>query len=132
MRRPVHCRPVLLVTTVAGLTLLLAGCAGTGSTGAAGSGRAAAPRPTQVSGAGGSPVALLLYVDDVDSTFARALTAGAKQVRAVANQFYGDRSGTLIDPFGHIWTISTHVEDVPLEELRRRMAAMGGSCGESA
>ncbi len=80
---------------------------------------------------GGSTVALLLYADDVDATFAQAIEAGAKQVRAVQNQFYGDRAGTLIDPFGHIWTIATHVEDVPTEELQRRMAAMGCGCGES-
>jgi PhnB protein len=73
---------------------------------------------------GGSPVALLAYVDDVDACSARALAAGAKQIKPVENQFYGDRSGTLADPFGHIWTISTHVEDVSPEELQRRMAEM--------
>jgi PhnB protein len=72
---------------------------------------------------GGSTVSILLYVADVDDTFARALEAGARAQRPVANQFYGDRSGTLEDPFGHFWTISTHVEDVAPEEMKRRVAA---------
>ncbi|MED5524025.1 MAG: VOC family protein [Pseudomonadota bacterium] len=73
---------------------------------------------------GGSPLSLMFYVPDVDAAFARALEAGAVEVMAVQNQFYGDRSGTLKDPFGHIWTLGTHVEDVGLEELGQRMAAM--------
>ena len=72
---------------------------------------------------GGAGVSLMLYVEDVDSQFATALAAGATEVRAVQNQFYGDRSGTLKDPFGHTWTLGTHVEDVEPEELERRMAA---------
>jgi PhnB protein len=72
---------------------------------------------------GGSAVSIMLYVADVDGTFERAVKAGAKAQRPVGNQFYGDRSGTLEDPFGHIWTISTHVEDVAPEELKRRAAA---------
>jgi PhnB protein len=72
---------------------------------------------------GGSAVSIMLYVADVDGTFGRALKAGAKAQRPVANQFYGDRSGTLEDPFGHIWTISTHVEDVSPEEMKRRAEA---------
>lgn len=72
---------------------------------------------------GGSPVGLMLYLDDVDAVVARALAAGAKLVKPIENQFYGDRSGQLEDPFGHGWTIATHVEDVPPEELERRMAA---------
>jgi PhnB protein len=72
---------------------------------------------------GGSAVSILLYVDDVDKVFERAVAAGAKSQRPVANQFYGDRSGTLEDPFGHVWTIATHVEDVPAEEVRRRAEA---------
>jgi PhnB protein len=72
---------------------------------------------------GGSSVSILLYLEDVDEVFARAVKAGAKQLRAVANQFYGDRSGTLEDPFGHVWTVATHVEDVPPEELERRAEA---------
>jgi PhnB protein len=72
---------------------------------------------------GGSTVSIMLYVTDVDGTFDRAVKAGAKAQRPVANQFYGDRSGTLEDPFGHIWTISTHVEDVAPEEMKRRAEA---------
>lgn len=73
-------------------------------------------------GTGGStPVGLMLYVDDVDTVFQRALAAGARQERPVQNQFYGDRSGTLVDPFGHRWNIATHVEDVAPEEMKRRM-----------
>jgi PhnB protein len=71
---------------------------------------------------GGPTGSLMIYVEDCDSAFARAMEAGAIQERPVETQFYGDRSGTLIDPFGHRWTISTHVEDVPEDELRRRMA----------
>lgn len=71
---------------------------------------------------GGAGVSLLFYVEDVDAVFSRAIAAGATQVRPVANQFYGDRTGTLRDPFGHVWTIATHVEDVPHDELDRRAA----------
>jgi PhnB protein len=73
---------------------------------------------------GGSSVHLLIYVLDVDKVFARALAAGGKQVKPLQNQFYGDRSGTLSDPFGHQWTVATHVEDVTPEEMKRREAAM--------
>ena len=73
---------------------------------------------------GGTPVSLMFYVRDVDAVFARAISAGAAVQRAVKDQFYGDRSGTLTDPFGHVWTIATHVEDVSGEEMERRMAAM--------
>src|SRR3984893_16936870 len=73
---------------------------------------------------GGSPVSLLLYVTDVDAMFRQALAAGATEVRPVSDQFYGDRSGTLKDPFGHTWHLSTHKEDVSMEEMARRMAAM--------
>ena len=73
---------------------------------------------------GGTPVSLLFYVADVDARFAQAIKAGGKVQRAVQDQFYGDRSGTLEDPFGHIWTIATHVEDVSMEEVNKRMAAM--------
>ena len=72
---------------------------------------------------GGSSVSILLYLEEVDAVCERAVKAGAKVLRPVANQFYGDRSGTLEDPFGHIWTIATHVEDVPPEELQRRAQA---------
>ena len=70
---------------------------------------------------GGSGTGLMLYVTDVDDTFQRAVSGGGKIVQAVKNQFYGDRSGTLADPFGHQWTIATHVEDVAPEEMKRRM-----------
>jgi PhnB protein len=72
---------------------------------------------------GGSSVSILLYLENVDGVFERAIRAGAKAQRAVTDQFYGDRSGTLEDPFGHVWTIATHVEDVPAEELQRRAEA---------
>ncbi|HUG94430.1 MAG TPA: VOC family protein [Planctomycetaceae bacterium] len=72
---------------------------------------------------GGAPMCLLLYVDDVDARFQQALSAGATEVRPVRDQFYGDRSGTLADPFGHLWTIASHVEDVSPEELLRRFEA---------
>ena len=70
---------------------------------------------------GGSPVSLMLYVQDVDKTFNQAVSAGAKSTRPVADQFYGDRVGTLTDPFGHTWSIGTHKEDVSIDEMQRRM-----------
>jgi PhnB protein len=73
---------------------------------------------------GGTPVSLLVYVPDVDAAFARAVAAGAKVQRPVADQFYGDRSGVLVDPFGHVWSLATHQEDVSAEEMSRRMQAM--------
>jgi len=75
---------------------------------------------------GGSPVSLCLYVEDVDAVFASALRAGAivSGEMEVKDQFHGDRSGTLTDPFGHKWTILTHIEDVSFEELQQRMNAM--------
>jgi len=66
---------------------------------------------------------MALYVDNVDEMFQRAIDGGGKVERAVADQFYGDRTGTLYDPFGHKWTISTHVEDVSEEEMMRRAKA---------
>jgi PhnB protein len=66
----------------------------------------------------------MIYVNDVDRVFRQALAAGATQLRPVVDQFYGDRSGTLADPFGHVWTVATHVEDVSPEEMDRRMANM--------
>jgi PhnB protein len=69
---------------------------------------------------GGTASGLALYVEDVDRVFAQALKAGATQERAVEDQFYGDRSGTLFDPFGHRWTIATHKEDVAPDEMQRR------------
>jgi PhnB protein len=73
---------------------------------------------------GGSPVSLHLYVDDADAVVARAVEAGAKLLRPVADQFYGDRSGRLEDPFGHVWDVGTHQEDVSPAEVERRYAAM--------
>jgi PhnB protein len=73
---------------------------------------------------GGSPVGIHLYVEGVDKLANQAIGAGAKVVRPVQDQFYGDRNGTLEDPFGHHWHISTHIEDVPPEELSRRAAAL--------
>ena len=72
---------------------------------------------------GGATASLMLYVDDVDAMFKKALDAGATVEKDVDNQFWGDRMGTLIDPFGQRWSLATHVEDVPPEELERRMAA---------
>jgi PhnB protein len=66
---------------------------------------------------GGTPVSILLYVDDVDATIPHAVAAGAKLVQAIKDQFYGDRSGTLHDPFGHVWTVATHKKDVSPEEM---------------
>ena len=70
---------------------------------------------------GGPTCNLMLYVEDVDSAFPKAIQAGAKEQRPVENQFWGDRMGTLTDPFGHQWSLATHVEEVPPEELQRRM-----------
>jgi PhnB protein len=72
---------------------------------------------------GGVTAGLCLYVPDVDALFGRALAAGAKERRPLKDQFYGDRSAVVEDPFGHLWTLATHVEDVSPEELKRRMAA---------
>lgn len=73
---------------------------------------------------GGSPISILLYVPDVDTQFQTAIAAGGTIVRPLMNQFYGDRSGTLTDPFGHNWTIATHIEDVPPDEIAKRLEAM--------
>jgi len=73
---------------------------------------------------GGAGVSLLLYVEDVDTRFRQATGAGAKALRPVQDQFYGDRSGTLEDPFGHVWTLATHTEDVSMEEINRRAEAL--------
>ena len=74
---------------------------------------------------GGSPISILLYVEDVDVVFSEALAAGAKVQRPVADQFYGDRTGGVTDPFGHVWYIATHKEDVSPEEMKKRVAAAG-------
>jgi PhnB protein len=76
---------------------------------------------------GGSPVSLCIYVEDVDRVVARAVAAGAKVTRPVADQFYGDRTGGLTDPFGHSWYVMTHVEDVSGEDMERRSAARARS-----
>ena len=72
---------------------------------------------------GGSPVHLMIYVEDCDSVFKRSLGAGGTETRPLKDQFYGDRSGSLTDPFGHSWTIATHKEDLSPEEISKRMAA---------
>jgi PhnB protein len=73
---------------------------------------------------GGTTFGMYLYLEDVDARFKRAVDAGATVKRPVTNQFYGDRSGTVEDPFGHVWTLSSHIEDVSSEEMKKRMAAM--------
>jgi PhnB protein len=76
---------------------------------------------------GGTPVSLNVYVEDVDAVFGRAVEAGAKPLRPVENQFYGDRSGQFEDPFGHRWSVASHVEEVAPDEMQRRASqAMGG------
>ena len=72
---------------------------------------------------GGTPVSIMIYVDDVDTIYKQAIDAGSTEVKALQDQFYGDRSGTLTDPFGHVWTVATHTEDVSPEEIERRLAA---------
>jgi PhnB protein len=72
---------------------------------------------------GGTGSGLNVYLPDVDTVAQKAVGAGAKLVRPVKDQFYGDRSGTLIDPFGHMWFVATHIEDVSPEEMEKRMAA---------
>jgi PhnB protein len=79
--------------------------------------------PTTV---GGSPVTISVYVDDVDAAFQRAQEAGATVVRPPEDQFYGDRAAQFVDPFGHKWSIATHVEDVPPDEMMKRASAMMG------
>jgi PhnB protein len=76
---------------------------------------------------GGSPVSIMLYVDDVDTFVDRAVKAGAEITQPIEDKFYGDRSGSLTDPFGHVWHIATHVEDVPPEELHKRSEAYSAS-----
>jgi PhnB protein len=76
---------------------------------------------------GGTPVAISLYVQDVDRVVKKAIAGGAKVLRPVTDQFYGDRSGSLEDPFGHVWHVATHKEDTPMKELKKRAAAMAAS-----
>jgi PhnB protein len=75
---------------------------------------------------GDTPVSMMIYVDDVDTFVARAVAAGATLTMPVADQFYGDRSGSLTDPFGHKWMFATHIEDPTEEEIARRAAALFG------
>ncbi|MFD0362463.1 VOC family protein [Nocardia sp. GCM10030253] len=76
---------------------------------------------------GGTPVNLHVYVEDSDAAHAAALAGGAREITPVANQFYGDRSGSFEDPWGHRWTVATHVEDVSPEEMDKRMAELFGN-----
>ncbi|MEN8719813.1 MAG: VOC family protein [Oceanococcaceae bacterium] len=78
--------------------------------------------PTTLGGAG---VSLMVYVADCDALFAQAIAAGGEVLRPVADQFYGDRAGTFKDPYGHVWTIGTHIEDLTPEQIAERAAAMG-------
>jgi PhnB protein len=80
-----------------------------------------APPPA---GIDGSPTSLFIYVEDVDAVVAHAVKLGAKVQRPVQDQFYGDRDGSIVDPFGHAWTVATHVEDVAPDELMRRLTEM--------
>lgn len=75
---------------------------------------------------GGASAGLMLYVDDVDALHRKAVAAGARELRPLEDQFYGDRTATLVDPFGHVWTLSTHVEDVSPEEMQKRAAKLFG------
>lgn len=81
--------------------------------------------------AGSTTVSLLIYTENADEMFARAIAHGATEIRPVADLIYGDRCGTLEDPYGHRWTISTHVEDVSAEELARRSEAMRAQPAQS-
>ena len=80
--------------------------------------------PTTLGGAGAS---LCVYVEDCDALFAQAVAAGAQELSPVQDQFYGDRSGTVKDPFGHVWTLASHVEDLDQDEIQRRMMAQFGA-----
>ena len=83
---------------------------------------------------GDSGTGMCLYVENCDEVFAQAIAAGATEKRPMMDQFYGDRSGTLVDPFGHVWTVSTHIEDLSPEQIDERMAewmqSQGGEQGE--
>ena len=78
---------------------------------------------------GGTPVSLMIYVEDVDTVYKQAIAAGGVELKALQDQFYGDRSGTLTDPFGHVWTVATHKEDVTPEEMDKRIAAAKAAHG---
>jgi PhnB protein len=81
---------------------------------------------------GGPTASLMIYLDDVDNAFDQAVREGATVDRPVENQFWGDRMGTVIDPFGHKWTLATHVEDVPEDEMKKRMDAFSASAASAA
>jgi PhnB protein len=81
---------------------------------------------------GGSPISIMIYVDDVDTVFNQAIAAGGTEQRPVKDQFYGDRSGTLEDPFGHVWHVATHKEDVSPEEMEERMKSHTAASGSGA
>lgn len=83
--------------------------------------------PTTLGGTSGS---LMIYVDDADTLFQQAINAGATEAKSMEDQFWGDRMGALIDPFGHQWNIATHVEDVPEDEMQRRFEAMMSEMGQ--
>jgi PhnB protein len=80
-------------------------------------------------GLAGSPSSLFIYVEDVDAVIARAVELGATLERPAQDQFYGDRDGYIVDPFGHGWTVASHVEDVTPEEMMQRMAELFGPAG---
>jgi len=90
--------------------------------------RISGPRSPEPANDRGTPVMIHLYVEDVDVFTARAVEAGLKVLRPVADQFYGDRGGKFEDPFGHRWWIATRKENLPPEELKRRAAALFGTC----
>lgn len=83
--------------------------------------------PSTPSAIGGTPVTIMVYVEDVDDVYRRAIEAGASEDRPLEDQFYGDRSGSFVDPFGHKWHVASHVEDVAEDEMQRRMEAMMSS-----
>jgi PhnB protein len=78
---------------------------------------------------GGTPVSIMIYLEDVDTVYPQAIKAGGEEIKALQDQFYGDRSGTLKDPFGHVWTVATHKEDVTPEEMDKRVAALSAKAG---
>ncbi|MEU6881539.1 VOC family protein [Streptomyces sp. NPDC046712] len=80
---------------------------------------------------GGTPITLHVYVEDVDAVFAKALARGAKELSPVKNEFYGDRTGQVEDPFGHRWNLATHIEDVPPEEMEKRATEAMQSTGSA-
>ena len=76
---------------------------------------------------GGTPVHIHVYMKDADKVAKKAVAAGAKLLRPVADQFYGDRSGSLEDPFGHVWHVATHIKDLSMKEMKKRAAAMAAT-----